>query len=108
MKKYRTTKKQPIFKENLIVKSHNDYIWIEGDSDDHSYDYPINAAIKNGWLEEIQEPKYTENDLHNLIEFISCESSGASTSGDIFNSNLNYYSRILEKWLRQRNEKKDT
>jgi hypothetical protein len=76
MKKYKTTSKQPLFKEGLIVKSNNDYTWIEDSSDDHPYDFAINPAIKNGWIEEIQEPEFTEDDMIDFANMVKAKSCG--------------------------------
>ena len=100
MKRYKTTKKHPVYKENLIVEVNDkDEVYIKTDGGTNLEASYIDDALENGWIEEIQEPEFTKDDLHNLMEFISTE----SPITPIFASS-NYHLRMLKLWLKKRDE----
>jgi hypothetical protein len=98
MKKYKTTSKHPGYKEGLIIKlSSNDNSYLEDHDYDFYYDFPIDLALKKGWIEEIQEPEFTRNDMIEFAKYYQeCRSKRYNITKE--------YS--FELWLKQKKEDK--
>ena len=96
MKKYKTTKKHPCCKEGLIIRSSCDNIWIEDNEYEFDYDYPIEMALEDGWIEEIKEPEFTKDDMINFVYHIKKR---------FYENNIDV-SESLELWLKQRDKDK--
>ena len=63
MKKYITTDKHPELKENRIIESeYSGYFVIDGNRD-------FEDDIQNGYIKELQEPKWTDYDMIDFIEY---------------------------------------
>ena len=67
--KYKVTDKHPYLKNNIITERQGDYR-ISYNTDDVEWSRAIlldmidfNAWIEFGWIEEIQEPEFTKNDM---------------------------------------------
>ena len=54
MKRYKTTKKHSVYKENLIVEVNDkDEVYIKTDGGTNLEASYIDDALENGWIEEI-------------------------------------------------------
>jgi hypothetical protein len=100
MKKYRTTRKHPAYRENLLIQYDNDgqygYRIIEDSNGYFSvYNYIMSESIEKGWIEEIKEPEFTKNDM---IDFARYYISGCSLWTDEEKLNI---------WLKLRDENKN-
>jgi hypothetical protein len=99
MKKYKTTDKHPFYKEGIIIEEkYSDEIWIHDIGEIAPYDYNIAYALEKGWIEEIQEPEFTKNDMIDILEYVDyCSATKFKLS----------YFEVMNNWLKQRDEKKD-
>lgn len=76
MKKYRVTEMHPYLKEGVISYwNQHDELSYTRDNDNSIYflNYDKlhkNAWLKDGWIEEIQEPEYTRDDFWSYYKFL--------------------------------------
>lgn len=73
MKKYRVTEKHPFYREGLMIEdrgySYRKVCTSEGHVlEDNELD--MSESLKDGWIEEIQEPEFTKDDM--IIFGIQC------------------------------------
>lgn len=69
MKKYKVTEKHELLKENVILefslsKYINSAVWAHEFSEDE-----ITSWLESGWIEEIQEPEFTRNDMIDFLNY---------------------------------------
>lgn len=87
MKKYIVTEKHPVFKEGCIIKKSGTIETDKGHCTcttynlicngvfiDHILDLPIAENIEDGWIEEIQKPEFTKDDMIEFAKKCGCES----------------------------------
>ena len=103
MPKFITTKEHPIFKEGIAFKMGNDTFdlfafSIKGISDkmlDVIKESDLEIWLNEGYIKEVQEPKYTENEAKEMCIDFACFSS---------NSELIGVSGSYGDWLKQRDK----
>lgn len=79
MKKYRVTEKHPAYKDGCIIMKSVETVERDIGTQDlynlicngvfinHVLGMPIFENIENGWIEEIQEPEFTEEDMEKAF-----------------------------------------
>lgn len=70
MKKYKVTEIHPYLKEGIVLESHKrcvDEYFSSAWAHTFAYD-EINDWLVSGWIEEIQEPEFTKDDIEQLAK----------------------------------------
>lgn len=96
MKKYRVAKKHSFYKTGCeFVKRDCEEIefksgWITSESE-----HNIRYWLKEGWIEEIQEPEFTKDDMIEFAKKCGCESPYIAYN-------------MLNEWLKKYKDEKQT
>jgi hypothetical protein len=77
MKKYRVTEKHSLLKEDIILSNYKDdpgmKTWFYTPHSDYKVlsfgSYDISKWLKLGWIEEIQEPEFTKDDMLKFARY---------------------------------------
>lgn len=99
MRKYRVTEEHPYLKEGAILDQ-------KGGSKDSAYfvgetavfiAFPdMKAFESDGWIEEIQEPEFTRNDMINFADYCLEKTKAGIKAG------LNFYANTtLNEWIKK-------
>lgn len=89
MKKYRVTEKHEFIKEDTILE--RDLIGAVLKKWDHYFSrYEKDTWLEDGWIEEIQEPEFTKEDMIDFYKFA-------------INEKYDFLIDIFENWLKRRN-----